>query len=265
MVAAIYLSVISMPGRSAEKQRPHQQDGGQQPKLIAAWSFDKIENSVAADESGNGYDAVIHSGAALIERPGGGQALAFDGTGDNQAWQGGPQVNGVSIEKRLHREFREISVEAWIRKQPGPWMSIVYRDLWDDPSGFGLVAEWQFGKVFFGHYDPYYKSYVMSETIVQDGEWHHVVGTMQPKGKRGYLYRIYVDGELDAEQLGQWGIEAAPPQGGILKIAYPNISGSDNPYEGALDDIAIYDKALSGGQVKALYQASKERHHHKDN
>lgn len=140
-------------------------------------------------------------------------------------------------------------------------MSIVSRDLWDDPSGFGLVAEWASGKIMFGHYDLWgHGSYALSETAVQDGTWHHVVGTMQRAGKKGYLYRIYVDGKLDSERFGQWGIQAAPGNAGILKIAYPNISGADNPYLGALDDIAIYAQALAPGQVKEHYRASKEKH-----
>ncbi len=55
---------------------------------------------------------------------------------------------------------------------------------------------------------------------------------MQPVAGRGYLYRIYVDGRLDGEQTGAWNVEEAPPEGGILKIAYPNVTGADKPYQG---------------------------------
>jgi len=46
---------------------------------------------------------------------------------------------------------------------------------------------------------------------------------------------------------------------GILKIAYPNASGADSPFQGALDGIAIYDVALTPAQVKARFEATRQR------
>lgn len=253
------LSLMPTLGRAQPDRQPFG-SGHFQP--IAAWSFDQINADRVLDLTGNGFDALLHPGVAFTTGPDGGPALEFDGTGNNWAWFGQPQANGLSIARRLNDAFQQLSIEAWIRKQPGPWMSIVYRDLWDSPSGFGLVADWQAGRVFFGHYDQSgHKSYAVSQTVVQDGSWHHIVGTMQP-AQDGYLYRIYVDGKLDAEQVGQWGIEAAPENGGILKIAYPNASGADYPYCGALAHVAIYDKALPSGQVQARYQQTKSDKSH---
>ncbi len=260
--ALAVLCLISTLGRAQpSNDRGHDPFGSGHFRPIAAWSFDQIDGNSIPDVTGNGFDAVRHEGVTLTTGPQGGQALAFDGAGDNQAWFGNPQVNGLSIAQRLAGSFQEISLEAWICKEPGGWMSIVYRDFWDDPTGFGLVAEWSAGKIMFGHYDPEFGSYVISKTTVQDGSWHHVVGTMHPV-KEGFLYRIYVDGTLDAEQVGQWRIEAAAENEGILKIAYPNRSAADHPYCGTLDGIAIYDKALPPGQVNSRYQQSKGKKAH---
>ena len=230
-----------------------------EPSPLAEWSFARKDGDLVADASGHGYDAHIHGNARLVPRWGDSQALEFDGSGDNAFWRGGPQDCGLSISKRLNRGFSELSVEAWLRKTPAWWMPIISRDLWDEPSGFGLYAEWSSGKVYFGHYDKVgHGSCVQSETTVQDGRWHHVVGTMQPAGGRGYLYRIYVDGQLDREQTGTWNVEEAPPEGGVLKIAYPNATGADKPYQGALASIAIFDVALTPAQVKARFEAARE-------
>ena len=228
---------------------------------MAQWSFSQADGDFVPDASGHGYDAHIYGRPHLVPRWGKGQALDFDGTGNNDFWRGGVQDCGLGIGKRLNRAFTKLSVEAWIRKTPAWWMSVVYRDKWDDPSGFGLATEWSSGKVVFGHYDAGigHKSGVQSETTVQDGRWHHVVGTMQAAAGQGYLYRIYVDGQLDAEQTGTWAVEEAPPEGGILKIAYPNCSGADRPYRGALDSVAIFDVALTPAQVKGRFEASRER------
>ena len=54
--------------------------------------------------------------------------------------------------------------------------------------------EWTSGKAVFGHYDSVgHKSNVQSESVVQDGRWHYLVGTLQPATGGGYCYRIYVD------------------------------------------------------------------------
>jgi hypothetical protein len=120
--------------------------------------------------------------------------------------------------------------------------------------------EWSSGKAVFGHYDSSgHRSWVQSETVVQDGQWHYIVGTMQPAAGGGYLYRIYVDGKLDAEQVGSWAVEEAPAEGGILKIAYPNSTGGDTPFRGALDAIAIFDVALTPAQVKTRFEATRAR------
>jgi hypothetical protein len=229
------------------------------PKPIAAWSFAQTDGNVVPDASRHGYDAIIYGQPVLEPRWGKNVALAFDGTGDNSFWQGGAQNCGLGVSKPLTQAFTQLSIEAWVRKNPTWWMPIVYRDLWDNPSGFGLYTEWSAGKVVFGHYDSTGNhSQVQSETVVQDGQWHHVVGTMEPAGDCGYIYRIYVDGKLDADQVGTLAVGEAPAGSGILKIAYPNASGADGVFQGALDGIAIYDVALTPAQVKARFESTRQ-------
>jgi hypothetical protein len=230
-------------------------------KPIAAWSFSQTVGTLVPDASGHGFDATIYGQPVLQPRWGKFVALAFDGSGDNSFWGGGLQNCGLGISKTLTQSFTQLSIEAWVRKNPSGWMPIVYRDLWDNPSGFGLYTEWSAGKVVFGHYDSTGNhSQVQSETVIQDGQWHHIVGTMEPAGGcGGYIYRIYIDGQLDADQVGSLAVEEAPAGSGILKIAYPNASGADNPFQGSLDGIAIYDVALTAGQVKARFQATRQR------
>ena len=161
----------------------------------------------------------------------------------------------MSIEKRLPRAFAALSVEAWLRKESAGWMSVIYRDLWDEPSGFGLYTEWSAGKAVFGHYGN--TSGVQSEHVVQDGQWHHVVGTMGPTGDGNYRYRIYVDGELDGEQTGSWSVPEAPPEGGILMIGYPNKTGAEQPYKGDVGRVTIFDVELTAAKVKARFEAQR--------
>jgi hypothetical protein len=251
---------FSLAGVISAAQTANGQGSQAFPKAIAAWSFAQTAGSVVPDASRHGYDAVIYGQPVLEPRWGKYVGLAFDGTGDNSFWQGGAQNCGLGVSKPMTQAFTRLSIEAWVRKSPAWWMPIVYRDLWDNPSGFGLYTEWSAGKAVFGHYDSTGNhSQVQSETVIQDGQWHHLVGTMEPAGIGAYIYRIYVDGKLDADQVGTLAVDEAPAGSGILKIAYPNASGADAVFQGALDGIAIYDVALSPGQVKARFEATRQR------
>jgi hypothetical protein len=258
VIAFSFAAAIS-PAQSADN--PNNGQGRQgNPKPIASWSFAQTDGSIVPDASRHGYDAVIYGEPVLEPRWGRYAALAFDGSGDNSFWGGGVQNCGLGVSKPMTQAFTRLSIEAWVRKDPTWWMPIVYRDLWDNPSGFGLYTEWSAGKAVFGHYDlTGNHSQVQSETVVQDGQWHHVVGTMEPAGIGAYIYRIYVDGKLDADQVGSLAVDEAPAGSGILKIAYPNASGADYVFQGSLDGIAIYDVALSPAQVKARFNATRPR------
>ena len=258
----VIVAILAARAGQPQQQQTNQGQPGN-PKPIAAWSFAQADGTFVPDSSGHGYDATIYGQPTLEPLWHKQVALIFDGSGDNSFWQGGAQNCGLGVNKRMDQAFTSLTVEAWVRKDPAGWMPIVYRDLWDIPSGFGLYMEWSAGKAYFGHYDAIgHGSAVQSETVVQDGQWHHVVGTMQPATGSGYLFRIYVDGKLDADNagVGQWAVDAAPAKGGILKIAYPNSSGADHPLNGAVDGIAIYDFALTPGQVKARFNSTRDRH-----
>jgi hypothetical protein len=229
--------------------------GPADPTMLMEWSLDEIKEEMLRDPTGHGYDARVCGAARLIPSWGGGKALSFDGTGDNAFWRGEAQNCGLSIEKRMTRAFTELSVEAWVRKERAGWMPVIYRDTWDEPSGFGLHMEWSAGKAVFGHYGN--TSGVQSEHEVQDGQWHHVVGTMGPTGDGNYRYRIYVDGEPDGEQTGSWGVTEASPEGGILMIAYPNNRGAERPYQGDVGRLAIFEVELTAATIKARYEAQR--------
>jgi hypothetical protein len=227
------------------------------PSPIIEWAIGATVGDLVPDITGHGYDAHIHGQPGLTPTWGGRRALEFDGQGSNDFWRDHSMNCGLGVEKRLDRAFTELSVEAWIRKTPANWMPIIYRDKWDDASGFGLYMEWSAGKAMFGHYDNAgHKSSVQSEAVVQDGQWHHLVGTMQPV-REGHRYCIYVDGKLDAEQTGSWAVTEAPADGGILMIAYPNSSGAEQPLKGSLGGIAIFDVALTAPQVKNRFEVQR--------
>jgi hypothetical protein len=79
---------------------------------------------------------------------------------------------------------------------------------------------------------------------VDDGEWYHRVGTYD-----GSTARLYLDGhEVD------WTSASISPAATGVFIG-ERVSGLD-PLNGAINDVRIYDRALSAEEVTALYNAT---------
>jgi hypothetical protein len=86
-----------------------------------------------------------------------------------------------------------------------------------------------------------------SGTDISDGQWHHVVAV-----KDTTHLRIYVDGlEKDAvaKSYGA-GFDSITP----LNIGYLNLSDHYR-FEGTLDEVAVYDQALSPSEIQQHYNA----------
>lgn len=105
------------------------------------------------------------------------------------------------------------------------------------------------GRLVFGVYPGEVRT-VQSTDRYDDGAWHHAVATLSADGQM-----LYVDGELVAvdpstttaqDYLGYWRI------GGDNLSGWPNRPSSDW-FSGAIDEVAIYDRALTPGQISTHY------------
>lgn len=82
-----------------------------------------------------------------------------------------------------------------------------------------------------------------------DGEWHHAVGVRDAE-----TLTLYVDGQRRAE---------SEPQIGDVSPASPIYLGAQPEYprplyfEGAIDDVAVFDAALSADDVQQLYESQR--------
>lgn len=96
-----------------------------------------------------------------------------------------------------------------------------------------------------------------SRSVDADNAWHHIVGVCDEAG--GHIY-LYLDGSLLASGT-------ITPNSGLLASTMPltigaRESANNNPvnydyqFYGYIDDVSIYNKALSASQVQADYNAS---------
>ncbi len=124
----------------------------------------------------------------------------------------------------------------------------------------------QGGKVYWWDYaNGQYGFQIISTRAVADGQWHHVVAVRQASGAG----QIFIDGQLDSSQSGI----AVPLGSGIgvyigedvRDLYYESQGYSPEIFTGLIDQVGLYNQALSPVQIQTLYndgtipQANDER------
>ena len=103
------------------------------------------------------------------------------------------------------------------------------------------------GQVWFGVYNNGMTT-VNTSKALNDGQWHHAVGTLDGSG-----VTLYVDGKRVGHN---GGTSSAQPYSGYWRIGGDS-TWAGNPYfNGDIDDVAIYPTALTLAQVQAHYTDS---------
>jgi hypothetical protein len=120
--------------------------------------------------------------------------------------------------------------------------------MWGDAAG---VGEWR----FFAKGDLDGKlavtagaGYVVGTRNVCDGAWHHVAAVLENDGSPDAAeVRLYVDGVEDAVTLSKSAVVDTAAGSDVL-------IGSNGVYwfDGAIDEVRIYDRALSIVEIAAL-------------
>ncbi|GCE76118.1 PKD domain-containing protein [Cellulomonas biazotea] len=156
------------------------------------------------------------------------------------------------VAPQREQNMNELSVEAWVRttSTQGGW--VVGFGNSTSLTGTSSTRDRQLyidsaGRVQFGA-SPGQNRTVRSPAAVNNGQWHHLVGTMDQDGMA-----LYVDGALVASRndnrsgrnfTGFWRI------GGDNLSGWPNAPASNN-LAGAIDEVAVYPFALTAGTVAA--------------
>lgn len=204
--------------------------------LVAYWPF----NGNAKDESGNGNDGIVNGATLAADRFGGTKSsFNFDGSSSR-----------ISIPNSSNFQFStSLSVVAWIRftAYPSAHASILshWYDGTDPDRGFNLEVS-STGSVAFNT-SPTTSAATPAMTL-NDGKWHLFIGSLD-----GLHQRVYIDGVCRS---------TTPFSGSIsnqnvpLTIGYDADIGTEMAgyfFNGAIDDIRIYNRELSTDEIQALY------------
>jgi hypothetical protein len=210
------------------------------PNIMGHWKFDEGDGSTAYDSTGNNHGAIY--GAQWT----GGQidgALGFDGADDYVEVGDSPKLEGMD----------NLTMCVWIRPQQNPGQGnviIVDKECYtayrfhiydvDQADGNGLLTSWINGETCGPTPDV--------ELEMSGSIWYHLVLVYDNNDNE---VRYYVDGSLAGTKplvSGAIGTNSAP-----LRIGRSN-HPSPQYFKGIIDDVRVYDRALSTEEIWQLYQ-----------
>ena len=89
-------------------------------------------------------------------------------------------------------------------------------------------------------------------TDLVDGEWHHVAVVLVDDGSPDVSeLLLYVDGKLDPIDPTGTPRQMNTSSGGEFRIGY-DLNNTGRTFDGMIDDVRIYDRALSADDIQAL-------------
>ena len=87
-----------------------------------------------------------------------------------------------------------------------------------------------------------------------DGNWHHVIATWDKMGGKNNM-KIFIDGVLIAQKTTP--VENLTTRSSDILIGGGTGLYPDSRFKGLIDDVRIYNRALTEEQVKALHEWEK--------
>jgi len=215
--------------------------------LVGYWSFDKGN---AEDESGNGRNGIVY-GASIVEGKSG-NAFIFDGDDDYIDLGDDPDFDITG----------DITITLWFKTDtPQLGFMVSNLDNINPDNGYDLAIGYTFSvnpgetinfRLASNSNGP--SGYDSAQTVSSftDGLWHFLTAIYTPNGvSRPKIYIDTVEQSLSYYGIPLSSIGASP--GYHLKIAeYSPSSGYFN-FNGTLDEIRIYNRALSLQEIQYLY------------
>jgi len=225
---------------------------------IAHYKFDECSGTTIYDESGNGNNGTISIGASGSQNAVGtctdedtthawyngatgkyNSSMSFDGTDD--------YVNcGNDLNLRMQDNF---TVSAWVKFSGTLASNRYFIDRWDATNskrvwGYLVRANKNYISLIISSNGTSVE-YAEGTKAVNDNNFHHVSFV-----RSGQTVRLYVDGSLDIERT---------TATGLLFNTDTELKIGKSLYNGLIDDVKIFNYALTSTQVKSLYNGGAVR------
>jgi hypothetical protein len=225
--------------------------------LVGYWNFDEGSGTTAYDSSGYNNNGVIYGATWTDGRIG--KALSFDGVDDYVE---------IAENTDLNPHTSDWTVSAWVNLnklcpyiygQPYIYGFVILgkrQSEFDNSltllvhSGTSATSQARFGFIWDGSMQA---AGAQSDLMNVFG-WHYVVGV-----RRGGELYVYVDGvEYGPNNCFYAGnnITSTTSISSATSIRLASHGSWSSYYNGTIDEVRIYDRALSAGEILAQYEAS---------
>jgi hypothetical protein len=227
----IYFVPYRRPSFHGEVMRYETMD----PNLIAHWKFDEGTGLTAYDSASENHGTLINGPQWTTGQIGG--ALEFDGVDD--------YVETVIL------DIDVISISAWVNVADGDNQGHYHIVGNWEYAGYGLAYNYQNNNkfIFTVHVGGAYRR-IFSDEIPERNKWYHVAGTYD--GEAGFLY---INGSKQTQAINNSGLFGDSGQPVIIG-GNPYPGGAYLHFAGTIDDVRIYNEALSPENVFSLYEES---------
>lgn len=200
--------------------------------IISWWSFNGD-----ADDENDINPGTPQGGVSFINDPERGEVASFDGINGYIDVGNGASLNIVN----------EITISAWIYPKSTNVGTIVAKN---SPYyfAFGNSQEPQTQKIGGGIFNGAW-TWLNGNTIIPINQWSHITLTYN-----GSVIKVYLNGTEDGS-IAKTGLLANAPD--TTKIGNGTY-GFNQTFNGTIDDVMIFDRALTPAKIKELYEKSYE-------
>ena len=208
--------------------------------LVGCWLFNEGGGNVVYDLSRHGNHGLLGGGTAgycpawITGKFG--SALSFDGENDYVDCGNDESLNPSD----------EITIEAWIKISalPSHGKAIVAK-VGPAPSHdqyhFVLKTD---GHIFWTTNER--DAWTISNSTISTNQWIHIAVTAISGSNR----KIYINGRLDKNHDTTYTFDSTT---NTAKIGYSDRFGSESYFNGIIDEVRIYNRALSAAEIWQLY------------
>ncbi|MBI4034178.1 MAG: prepilin-type N-terminal cleavage/methylation domain-containing protein [Candidatus Brennerbacteria bacterium] len=213
--------------------------------LVGYWHFDEATSTKAYDASGLANTGTLTNGPIWATAPNckAGNCLSFDGTDDY-----------VSVaHNSVFNLPKEITLSAWIKldsvTSEVAREIIIKGDSSVHPIPFDLRVRTDGSVEFDQSQGGSFQTQIIGTTVLSAGQWYHIVATNDNSNAK-----VYINGVLE-------GTDSSPAtdvttDGEAIGIGARGENVA-NYFDGHIDEVRIYNRALSATEISNLYNDLK--------